>query len=49
MAYPDAEVVNLTEHGVEIIPYYETEHFRLTKQFVNNPSHIFKYLFDDEI
>lgn len=49
MAYPDAEVVNLTEHGFEIIPYYETEHFQLTKQFVNNPSRIFKYLFDDDI
>ena len=45
MAYPGAEVFNMTENGIESVPYYETEHFQVTKNFVNNPDRSFKYLF----
>ena len=45
MAYPGAEVFNTTENGIESVPYYETEHFQVTKNFVDNPDRTFKYLF----
>lgn len=44
MAFPDAEVLNLTEDGIKSVHYSETEHFRLTKEFINNPDRYFKYL-----
>lgn len=47
MSFPDAEVISMTEEGFQSIPYYETEHFQLTKQFVNAPGRMFKYLFKD--
>ena len=45
MAYSGAKVFNITENGIESVPYYETEHFQITKNFVDNPERTFKYLF----
>ena len=44
MAFPGAEVFELTEQGINCVPYQETEHFRITKQFVNTPEKILGYL-----
>jgi len=46
MAFPDAEVFELTEDGIRSLPYQETGHFRITKQFMNAPERILGYLFD---
>ncbi|WOX55730.1 MULTISPECIES: AAA family ATPase [unclassified Methanoculleus] len=46
MAFPDAEVFELSEKGINSIPYQETEHFRITKQFVNAPEKMLKYLLE---
>jgi predicted ATPase len=46
MAFPDAEVFELSEDGINTVLYQETEHFRVTKQFVNAPEKMLKYLFD---
>lgn len=46
MAYPHAEVFELSEEGINSVPYQETEHFRITKQFVNAPEKMLKYLFE---
>ena len=48
MAFPDAEVYQLTEHSIESVPYRDTEHFRLTKQFINNPERMLHYLMEEE-
>lgn len=47
MAYPGAEVLNLTEEGIRSVHYRETEHYRITKQFLNNPDQMCRYLFSD--
>lgn len=47
MAFPNAEVLELSEGGIRCVPYQETEHFRLTKQFMNNPERMLNYLFED--
>ncbi|MPN65201.1 hypothetical protein SDC9_212980 [bioreactor metagenome] len=46
MAFPGAEVFELSENGINSVPYQETEHFRITKQFVNAPEKMLKYLFE---
>ena len=47
MSYPGAEVFQLTEDGIDSVDYRETEHFQLTKQFLNSPETMFRYLFDE--
>lgn len=48
MAYPGAEVLNLTEEGIRSVSYRETEHYQITRQFLNNPDQMCKYLFSED-
>ena len=48
MSFPDAEVYQLTEHSIESVSYRDTEHFRVTKQFINNPERMLHYLMEEE-
>jgi len=36
MAYPDADIYCVTDDGLRLIDYEDTEHYRLTKYFINN-------------
>jgi predicted ATPase len=36
MAYPDAAIYLLSESGIQRIEYKETEHYAITKAFINN-------------
>jgi predicted ATPase len=47
MAYPDADIFVLTDDDIYLTPYEETEHYTLTKQFLNNPQKMLKYLLED--
>ena len=49
MAYPGAEVLYLTQDGIKSVSYQQTEHYRITKQFLNAPEQMCKYLFADEL
>jgi predicted ATPase len=44
LSYPNAIVLNL-DNNLEEIDYKETEHFKLTKNFLNNPDSYFRHLF----
>lgn len=46
MAYPNAQILQLTENGVEEKAYRETEHYKLTKQFIDAPERMIKYLLE---
>lgn len=46
MAYPDAQMFFLSERGVAPISYEETEHFRVTKDFLNNRGKMLRVLLD---
>jgi len=46
LAYPDAQIFVLSTDKIELIPYKETEHYILTKQFLNNPEGMLKHLLD---
>lgn len=45
---PGAEVYVLSEGGVVLTPYQETEHFSLIKHFLDNPEHTLHYLLSKE-
>jgi predicted ATPase len=37
MAYPDAHIYSFSTSGIQRIPYKDTEHFRITRDFLANP------------
>jgi predicted ATPase len=48
MAYPGAEVYELSEDGIRSVDYRETEHYQLTRRFLENPETMLRYLFEEE-
>lgn len=47
MAYPGAALYHLSEKGIVPIDYKETEHYTITKQFLNNPEGMLRHLFEE--
>ncbi len=48
MAYPGAQILYLTQEGIRSVSYQETEHYQITRQFLNAPEQMCRYLFSDE-
>jgi predicted ATPase len=48
LAYPGAVIFSLDGNAIQKIDYKNTEHYRLTKQFLDSPERYFKHLFSDE-
>lgn len=46
MAYPNAEILQFTEDGIGKVSYKETEHYKITKQFIDSPERMIRYLLD---
>lgn len=46
MSYPDADIFLLSEQGIHRTEYEETEHYKITKQFLENPERMLKELLD---
>ena len=47
MAYPNAEILQFTEDGIDKVSYRETEHYKITKQFIDTPERMIKYLLNE--
>ena len=48
MAYPGAQILQFSENGrIETVKYRDTEHYRLTKQFLDAPEKMMSYLLDE--
>lgn len=47
MALPESEVLHLSADGIRSVDYRETEHYQVTKQFLNAPERMLGYLFDE--
>ena len=47
MAYPNAEILQFTENGIDKVSYRETEHYKITKQFIDTPERMIKYLLNE--
>lgn len=46
MSYPDSKILHFSENGIESIKLENTEHYIVTRRFVNNPQAILNELFD---
>lgn len=47
MAFPKARIYELSEKGVRAVEYRETEHYQLTKRFLDDPERMLRYLLED--
>lgn len=47
LCYPGATIFGFDENGIHKMDYKETEHFTLTKNFLENPEAYFRFLFDE--
>ena len=47
MAYPSSCIYEFSESGISSVQYKQTEHYQLTRRFLENPEQMIKYLFDD--
>ena len=48
MAYPGAQIYLLSETGIQTTDYEETEHYQLTRQFLQNPKRMLRYLLEKD-
>lgn len=46
MSYPKAKILQLTDSGIHEIAYKDTEHFKVSKDFLNNPDYMLGHLLD---
>ena len=47
MAYPDAEILEFNENGIEPKEYRETDHYKLTRRFLEDPERMLKLLLEE--
>jgi len=45
MAYPGAEILHLDENGIRRVDYEDTEHYVVTREFLNRPGAMIRELF----
>ncbi len=48
MAYPGARIYEITPQCIRETTYRETDHFRITKQFLEDPERVLYYLFNEK-
>lgn len=46
MTFPGADVLELTEEGIKKVSYKETEHYIITRSFLENPEKMLRLLFE---
>ena len=46
MAFPGAKILELTERGIKPTCYQDTEHYQVTKRFLDNPEKMLLYLLE---
>ena len=49
MAYPGAKIYQIDRSGIYPINYKDTEHYEITRVFLENPEPILKELFREDI
>jgi predicted ATPase len=48
LGYPDAVIFGLDGEAIREVPYRETDHFRITRDFLNAPERFLRHLLDDD-
>lgn len=49
MAYPNAEILRFSDYGISPVSYKQTEHYQITKQFLDNPERMLGIIFGENI
>jgi predicted ATPase len=44
MGIPDAAIYQISEEGMDRVTYKETEHYRITKRFLDDPESYLRHL-----
>ena len=47
MAYPGAEIFQFSEEGIQKVDYRETEHYQVTRRFLEAPERMLRYLLEE--
>lgn len=47
MAFPKARIYELSGTGIHAVAYKETEHYQLTRRFLENPERMLRYLLEE--
>ena len=47
MAFPGAEIMEFSENGIKTTTYRNTEHFEITRRFLDNPERMMDILFEE--
>lgn len=47
MAFPNAEIIEFSQKGIKSVNYKDTEHYQITRSFLENPGKMLKYLLTD--
>ncbi len=45
LAFPNAEIFEFSDKGINIVSYEETEHYKISKSFFKNPQQMLHHLF----
>jgi len=48
MSYPHAQIYSFGESGIHPVAYQDTEHYRVTKSFLDNPQRMLSHLLGEE-
>ena len=48
MAFPNAQILEFSQDSIKSVKYQDTEHFRLTKTFLENPEKMLHYLLENK-
>ena len=48
MSYPGARIYELDDEGIRPVEYKETRHYLITRDFIERPEMMYRYLFEEE-
>ena len=48
MMFPGAEIFQCTQEGIQRVRYQDTEHYQITRMFMDDPDRMFHYLFTED-
>lgn len=47
MTFPEAQILEFSDKGIKAVEYKDTEHFNITKSFLENPEKMLRYLLEE--
>ena len=48
ITFPNAEILEFSQNGINRVNYQDTEHYKITKNFLNNPQQMLHYLLNED-